>query len=603
MNRKPLFTAITLAIPVLFFVLLELSLRLVGYGETVSLFVENPQSPDYLTPRPDVIKRYFRGNSTAPSVTIETNFFRKHKPENGLRIFVQGGSTAAGFPYGFGASIAGQLDYRLKQSFPDRPVEVINTALAAVNSYTVLDFADEIIAQAPDAVLIYAGHNEYLGILGVGSTYSLTRSQSLTRAYLLLKESRIFQLVTGIYVLFASPPDIDNESSRTFMAKVARDRSIPFGSDLYEAGLEQFRGNMARTIARYESAGIPVFIATIASNLSGQKPFQSAPTETADPLVQALFQNSSADDQATLDIDTLARISRLATSKPSADLHFALASAYENTGNLDLAEQHYRLAKDYDLLRFRAPSAMNGVIRDLARESDAHLVDAHAQLVKRSGNGIIGNDLMLEHLHPNLEGYFAIADSFYNALRSSGVLGQFPQPVSAQRARRELPVLSAEEFYGRLKIAVLMSDYPFTLDGTEVPMPTPSNRSERIGQSYYDKKLSWIEMASQSFEHARSQPLLRQKIAKLMADALPHKAELSYQAGVILIESKRPQEATRYLKHAVRLDPQSVNHQLALAHAYIEQKRYTEAIPWIESVLKLDPDNPTALAIQRNYRR
>jgi tetratricopeptide (TPR) repeat protein len=223
--------------------------------------------------------------------------------------------------------------------------------------------------------------------------------------------------------------------------------------------------------------------------------------------------------------------------------------------------------------------------------------------VKRSSNGIIGNDLMLEHLHPNLEGYFAIADSFYNALRSSDVLGRFPRPISAQSARRELPVLSAEKFYGRLKIAVLMSDYPFTLDDTEVPMPTPRNRSERLGQSYYDKKLSWIEMASQSFEHAGSQPLRRQKIAKLMADALPHKADLSYQAGVILIESKRPQEATRYLKNAVRLDPQSVNHQLALAHAYIEQKRYTEAIPWIESVLRLDPDNPTALAIRRNYRR
>ena len=51
------------------------------------------------------------------------------------------------------------LEGRIRASQPTRYVEVINTAMSAVNSYTLLDFADEIIAQNPDAVLIYAGHN------------------------------------------------------------------------------------------------------------------------------------------------------------------------------------------------------------------------------------------------------------------------------------------------------------------------------------------------------------------------------------------------------------------------------------------------------------
>ena len=41
--------------------------------------------------------------------------------------------------------------------------------MSAVSSYTLLDFSDEIVDYQPDAILIYAGHNEYLGILGVGS--------------------------------------------------------------------------------------------------------------------------------------------------------------------------------------------------------------------------------------------------------------------------------------------------------------------------------------------------------------------------------------------------------------------------------------------------
>ena len=58
------------------------------------------------------------------------------------------------------------LEERLQATFPGREIEVINTALTAVNSYTLLDQADEIAGQRPDAVLIYTGHNEYYGALG-----------------------------------------------------------------------------------------------------------------------------------------------------------------------------------------------------------------------------------------------------------------------------------------------------------------------------------------------------------------------------------------------------------------------------------------------------
>ena len=49
--------------------------------------------------------------------------------------------------------------------------------MAAVNSYVLLDFVDEILDVDPDAVLIYAGHNEYLGVFGVASGLTATRSR------------------------------------------------------------------------------------------------------------------------------------------------------------------------------------------------------------------------------------------------------------------------------------------------------------------------------------------------------------------------------------------------------------------------------------------
>jgi len=61
------------------------------------------------------------------------------------------------------------LKHRLSHTFPNKNIEVINTGITAVNSYTLWDLTDDIIEQKPDLVIIYAGHNEYYGALGVGS--------------------------------------------------------------------------------------------------------------------------------------------------------------------------------------------------------------------------------------------------------------------------------------------------------------------------------------------------------------------------------------------------------------------------------------------------
>jgi hypothetical protein len=112
-----LFRLIAILIPFAFVGLIELSLRLVGFGQSYPLFIPNPAHPDYLLTRPDVVKRYFPFQENVPNVTLEPHFFLKDKPSNGVRIFVQGGSTAAGYPYGLGASIAGMLEHRLARHY------------------------------------------------------------------------------------------------------------------------------------------------------------------------------------------------------------------------------------------------------------------------------------------------------------------------------------------------------------------------------------------------------------------------------------------------------------------------------------------------------
>src|SRR5690349_9949664 len=172
-----LFGIITGLTPLLFLVVLELALRLIGFNNSYPLFINSPGVPGYMQVNPDVVKRFLVQESPASAMQADTIFFLKEKPADGFRIFVLGESSAAGFPYGRFGSLAGMLEQRLKRTFPGKNIEVITTAMSAASSYMLLDFTDEIIAQKPDVVLIYTGHNEYLGILTVGSAYSVSGSR------------------------------------------------------------------------------------------------------------------------------------------------------------------------------------------------------------------------------------------------------------------------------------------------------------------------------------------------------------------------------------------------------------------------------------------
>ena len=590
-QQKLVFYLIAICLPFLFLFVVEWGLRAAGYGKSIPLFMENPAASQYLLPTPDVIKRYFADDSLAPNVTIETNFFLKDKPEDGLRIFVQGGSTAAGFPYGFGASIAGMLDYRLKQTFPDRPVEVVNTALSAVNSYTLLDFADEIIEQKPDAILIYAGHNEYLGILGVGSAYTAANSHAATLLYLKVKELRLFQLMQNLYHWWSAPDMAkDKLSGRTTMAKVAKHKNIPVGSELFQQGLSQFEQNMELLLNKYQAAGIPVLISTIASNLSHQAPFSSKP-------VPAEYAALAAKNIPELTEQEIEQLQILADANDVASLHFKLGQIRTYQQDHVKAKTSFEAARQHDLLRFRAPTEINQIIKTLGQKEAVYLVDAQGALVNQAPNGIIGESLMLEHLHPTVDGFFDIADSFYQGLRRFGVIGEFPTTVTRTAALNDIPLFAAEKYWGEAKIAGLMADYPFT-DKPQKPKFAPvKNWSDELGFAAYKKQKAWIDIAMTSKQVAKQtrDKTTYLKAHRLLADAMPDNLNHNLQAGKVLTQHKQATLALRYLRRVIKQFPDNIDARIALAHAHAELNDLDNSLKTLEAILKIDPQNKIAL--------
>jgi lysophospholipase L1-like esterase len=590
--RVWLFRIIALAIPFLFFILLEVFLRLGGFGREMPLFIENPANPHYILPRPDIVKRYFAEGADIPNVTMEANFLLKEKPENGLRIFVQGGSTAAGFPYGLGASLAGMLEQRLKHTFPDKYVEVVNTAMAAVNSYTLLDLADEIIQQKPDAVLIYAGHNEYLGILGVGSNYTAANSQATTLLFLKLKDFRTFQLVQRIYHWSKNEEPVPGEKSqqsRTFMAKVAKHKNIPLGSDIYTAGLAQFETNLSLLLDKYQQAKVPVFVSTITSNLKDQKPFSSAPmADKSWAELQALLGDPPKIVTNTIDKERLGKLAQEAQEDNSALLYYRLGQLHLATDEYDKALKYFISAKNRDLLRFRAPTEINELIRAISKEKQAYLVDVEKNLSSHSPFKIIGNNFMLEHLHMNVQGYFLMADTFYQALKKHNTLGDW-HDVSTQEAWKMRPILPSEEYNGYAKIQQLKADYPFSDGPTPLRLTPPADWQQKLGQQLFQHKIDWLKMMQQSavrYKAARNIPLYS-KTMVLMAEALPHDKKINLAVANEYAKNGQFALSTSYYQRAILAGDKSKTTYRAFINALKQSNQVDKAQEWQQKLAEL----------------
>ena len=400
-------------LPLVLLLVLEVGLRLAGFGASYPLFVPAPE-PGYLQPNPLLVRRYVDDPRQAPPVAPDSQYFLAQKPKGSLRLLVAGESTAAGFPYGRFGSPAALLLQQLKRQYPDQQIEVISTAMAAINSYTVLDIMPELLAVKPDAILLYLGHNEYVGLLGTGSQFQASPNRQLTLWWLQLKQLRLYQLVQQLLqaVLPAAQQNAAANSPQTTMAQMASQSGIALGSAAYQAGVAQYQQNLTDISELAREAGVPLVLTTLVSNELDLAPFLVDQSQS--PPV--LAPNLSTTD-ALLQIPGL-----LKTAPDDALLHYQYGKALLANKQPEAALQALQQAKELDLLRFRAPNAFNQLLRELGKTPGVWLADAEQLFRQHSSDGILGAELLLEHVHPNQQGYQLIAQSWWRSLSQAGVL-------------------------------------------------------------------------------------------------------------------------------------------------------------------------------------
>lgn len=182
-------------VPLLVLLVVEIVLRLAGYGYSTSFFLNRQiDGQAVLIDNQQFGKRFFPPGLVRYPRPVRLSAAR---PPDTLRIFVLGESAAMGDPEPkFG--LPRLLEVLLRERFPQRRIEVVSAAMVAINSHVVLPIARECAQRQGDLWVIYMGNNEMIGPYGsIGVFGSQAPPWPLVRASLALKTTRLGQLLDG----------------------------------------------------------------------------------------------------------------------------------------------------------------------------------------------------------------------------------------------------------------------------------------------------------------------------------------------------------------------------------------------------------------------
>ena len=317
-------------------------------------------------------------------------------------LYVLGGSTALGEPYQDIVGFERILEQLLEGRVGDRPLVVRNLAVRGADSEQVLRRAKRVPPGA-DLVLVYTGHNEFLE--------------------------------------YEPQHGLSNRHRRRFDAPVLSPEERGRVLDEYEA-------NVRALVARMRASGIPVVLATLASNLADWDPTRSVLEDAENEGRMQELLTRAEHDVAAGDLAAAEKRLReaLALEPTFAEAHKLLGDLLRRLGRVDAAAACYRAAVRCDQNPLRALPRQNEFLRSLARASDGvHLLDAE-RLLEAAGDGLPGWDLFWDSCHPTLEGYYRLGEGLARAiLRAAGEERPLPA-LAPEELRSAFPLTPSQEY-------------------------------------------------------------------------------------------------------------------------------------------------------------
>ncbi len=581
--KKIAFSFITVVIvPLLFFGLLEIGLRVAGVGTSFDYFHEiDIDGESYYQENPDFADQFY-----PPSLNIgpvENTFAVERSPDR-VRVFVLGGSAALGFPHK-NHGLDRLLEAQLRAALPARSVEVINLAMTSVNSHVVYAVAKSLPADSADFAVILMGNNEVVGPYGPGTfNQNFLANTTTIRGLQALKRTRIWQTLDGLIQQLRptdAMQDLEWEGMQMFT-----NNGVPHDDPRMAGVYRHYENNLADTIDALHRKGMHVLVSSVPVNLRHSAPFLSIRSpdlsqEQLDRWRQRTRQGAESADEANWDDAVTHFQAALEIDPEYADTHFRLATALENLGRAQEAKTHYQRALDLDALRFRADTRINQIVAEVASsiESDAFsFVDNAAAFEAASQPYQPGWNLLLEHVHFDFAGNHILAAEIARSIVSAwdGPANFVPLPAAEVARRVGFPnhdtIAEIENLQG-------MIQHP--------PFP---------GQSNYADLQAFLSAKRERFNSAvgSSADVIQRRQDVVRSGLVDWKV---YFELAVLNERQQNSAAVYYhLNRILELYPHNRESYMKLAEAMSRDGKWNEVIPLLEQSLYYTRGDETKIA-------
>jgi tetratricopeptide (TPR) repeat protein len=613
-------------VPGLVFAILEVSLRVAGYGKPTNFFLDGSkvERTQVWIDNPDFGYWVFpRGLEPFPQPVPFV--LPKDKAAGTYRIFVLGESAAMGFPDP-STSFARVLEVMLRAQYPNTRFEVVNASMVAINSHIALPIAKQCAEHKPDLFIVHLGNNEVVGPFGAAGVLGpFSPSLRLIRANLGIKTTRTGQLLNGLVQALArgkdAPQGWDGMAMFTNSHVRVDDSRLP---RIYD----HFRQNLQDICRLGSEAGVPVVLCTIPVNLKDSAPFGSmhAPdlTDKQRQAWEKLYKAGVQLEGEKKFAEALKSYLQAGQIDNSfADLAFRLGRCYTAMEDDTQARQHYLGARDLDTLRFRSDTTINNTIREVAAANEAagvRLADAEQVFARNSCGEVPGEELFLEHVHMNFKGNYLLARTVFDTITNPappalGTPSNQATPLSEEQCARRLAHTEwNESYHGTKTYELLLKGPPFTFQLDRVERA--ERWKQRLAELRERLKAGGIQPAiadyQQAIQAAEGDWMIRMNFAELLTEIgraeeaveqyeqvlvhLRHSFAARYKVGNLYLKMNSPQSAEFHFREALRLDPDNLEANVGLAEALESQGRTAQAQAMYEEQIRKHPNRAFALA-------
>ena len=623
-RRLWLFRIIALTVFPALLLLVDLSLRIAGYGFSPHAIIEfQADGKDACCDNVKFGWRFFPRNIARES---EPFIFPADKPDDTYRIFILGASAAQGTPepsFSFGRI----LREMLHDKYPAVNFEIINTAMTAINSHVVLQIAKDCARHDPDLFIVYLGNNEVTGPYGAGTVYTLPLANlSVIRTGIALKATRLGQLLASL----ADSVGAEKKAPRVWRGlEMFLNNQIRADTPPLEAIYRNFQRNL-KDIRRISSkSGSKTIFCTVGSNLKDSPPFASLHRPDLTPAEMKKWddiyrQGAERELQGNYADAIECYLEAAKIDDRYADMQFRLARCYWAAAEYEKARERYIRARELDTLRFRADSRINNIIRDVAAGKTAegiYLTDAAKYLEKNSPNAIPGWELFYEHVHLNFKGNYFLAKTVFEQVEK--ILP--PQLTKSQQADNHQILTEAEcaerlayTGWDRYQIAdKVLNDFI-----KKPPFTNQLYQQERVRQMEQNIEALKIYLAPealdnvalqyrQAIQKSPSDWRLRWKYGKLLTEGfkdyqaaaepfqlmrqfLPHSYIVYTALGTVSRGLGDVDQVVAQYQEAIRIKPTCIEAHYYLAWAYHKQGRIDESVEYYYKTLRLQPTHMLA---------